>query len=376
MKVGIISMQRVCNNGSFLQAYGLKKLIESLGHEVVFVDYHVGAPIMQSNSEKVTFWKLKIRNLFISLFTELKPLRCLLPGNMRNVAVKRDEYKHEVLPLLGITDKKHYNTKVDVLVIGSDEVFNCTQINPEVGFSPELFGYHANAGKVISYAASFGNTTYQKLVDCHKDKELKDYFEKFAAISVRDRNSFDVVKTLMDNVPIINLDPVLMYNFMPTIPDKECRKNYIAVYAYRARITDQEAKTIREFARKEGKSLISISGEMSWCDEHFKGNPFEVLDLFRHADYAITDTFHGTIFSIINRIKFVTLIRGSKGGVYGNQEKLQDLLNRLGLQDRSYSCELGELDVRMNATIDYNSVFSIIEDERKHTLKYLKDNIN
>ena len=78
MKVGIISMQRVCNNGSFLQAYGLKKLIESLGHEVVFVDYHVGTPIMQSNSEKVTFWKLKIRNLFIGLFTELKPLPCFL----------------------------------------------------------------------------------------------------------------------------------------------------------------------------------------------------------------------------------------------------------------------------------------------------------
>ena len=376
MKVGIISMQRVCNNGSFLQAYGLKKLIESLGHEVVFVDYHVGAPIMQSNSEIVAFWKLKIRNLFIDLFTESKPLRCLLPGSMRNVAAKRDEYKYEVLPLLGITDKKHYNTKVDVLVIGSDEVFNCTQINPEVGFSPELFGYGANAAKVISYAASFGNTTFQKLSDANKTEELKGFFEKFAAISVRDRNSYSIVKLLVGIEPEVNLDPVLMYDFMPTVPDKVRRRDYIVVYSYRSRITSQEAEIFRAFAKEEGKTLISVSGEMSWCDEHFKGTPFEMLDLFRHADYSITDTFHGTIFSIINRIKFVTLIRGSKGGVYGNQEKLQDLLNRLGLQDRSYSCEMGELGEIMNASIDYESVFSVIGEERKHTMNYLKDNIN
>ena len=375
MKVGIISMQRVCNNGSFLQAYGLKKLVESLGHDVVFIDYHVGTPIMQSTNERVSYWKLRVRNVFIDLFANCKSLRTLLPGDMKNVAVKRDEYKHEVLPLLGISDKRHYNTQVDTLVIGSDEVFNCTQINPEVGFSPELFGYRANAKKVLSYAASFGNTTYKKLQDCNKVGELKGYFEKFTSISVRDNNSFQVIKALTGKEPKINLDPVLMYDFMPTIPDKEKRRNYIVVYAYRSRITDKEEEVIKTFAKSQGKRLISVSGEMSWCDEHFKGNPFEVLDLFRHADYAITDTFHGTIFSIINRIKFVTLIRNSMGGVYGNQEKLQDLLDRLNLQDRSYSNDTDDLEKRMLAKIDYDCTFNMIIEERKHTMNYLKDNL-
>lgn len=375
MKVGIISMQRVCNNGSFLQAYGLKKLVESLGHDVVFIDYHVGAPIMQSNNDRVAYWKLRIRNVFIDLFTNCKSLRILLPGELKNVAVKRDVYKHEVLPLLGISDKRHYNTKVDALVIGSDEVFNCTQINPEVGFSPELFGYRANAKKVLSYAASFGNTTYKKLQDCHKVDELKGYFEKFTSISVRDNNSFQVIKLLTGKEPVINLDPVLMYDFMPTVPDKEKRRNYIVVYAYRSRITAKEEDVIRAFAKSQGKRLISVSGEMSWCDEHFKGNPFEVLDLFRHADFAITDTFHGTIFSIINRIRFVTLIRNSMGGVYGNQEKLQDLLDRLNLKERSYSNDTDDLEKRMLAKIDYDSTFNMIIEERKHTMNYLKDNL-
>ena len=373
MKVGIISMQRVCNNGSFLQAYGLKKLIESLGHEVVFVDYHVGAPVIQSNKDRVAYWKLRIRNVFIDLFTNCKSLRSLLPGEMKNVAVKRNEYKQEVLPLLGVSDKRQFNTKVDVLVIGSDEVFNCTQINPEVGFSPELFGYRANAKKVVSYAASFGNTTFKKLLDCKKAAELKGYFEMFTSISVRDNNSFQVIKALTGKDPVINLDPVLMYDFMPTVPDKEQRRNYIVVYAYRSRITSKEENVIKTFAKSQGKRLISVSGEMGWCDEHFKGNPFEVLDLFRHADFAITDTFHGTIFSIINRIKFVTLIRNSMGGVYGNQEKLQDLLDRLKLQERSYSNDTDDFEKRMLANIDYDSTFNMILDERNHTIDYLKD---
>ena len=45
-KVGILSMQRIKNYGSFLQAYGLKNVIEELGHEVEFVDYHVGKPVI------------------------------------------------------------------------------------------------------------------------------------------------------------------------------------------------------------------------------------------------------------------------------------------------------------------------------------------
>lgn len=376
MKVGIISMQRVCNKGSFLQAYGLKKMIESLGHEVVFVDYHVGRSLTASTKDKVRYGILLIRNLFIEFFTNVKCLRVFLPKEMRNIASKRDEYRHLTLPMLGITDKKHYNTKVDALVIGSDEVFNCTQINPEVGFSPEIFGANANASKVLSYAASFGNTTLQKLHDFGKADELEGYFEKFSAISVRDRNSAEVIKALIGKEPELNLDPVLMYDFMSNIEKTCTKKNFIIVYAYRARITDEEAKEIVDFAHSQGKKLISVSGEMDFCDEHFKGDPFEGLDLYRNADYVITDTFHGTIFSVINRKKFVTLIRESKGSSYGNQEKLQDLLYRLGLQSRAFSHGDEVLSDKLLPDINYDKVFKIIEKEREHTMKYLREQLN
>ena len=50
-------------------------------------------------------------------------------------------FQNEWLPILGVTDERVYSPKLDVLVIGSDEVFNCTQSNLDVGYSPQLFGY-------------------------------------------------------------------------------------------------------------------------------------------------------------------------------------------------------------------------------------------
>lgn len=375
MTVGIISMQRVCNKGSFLQAYGLKKILESLGHDVVFIDYQVRKPILRKRSGIISYYLLKTRNAIIDVFLYCKPLRILLPKEFKEIVIERSEYKKFIAKYLGVSNKKNYRTIVDDLIIGSDEVFNCTQINPEVGYSPELFGANNNAKKVLSYAASFGNTTYQKLLDFGKEEELKIYFSVFNSISVRDNNSCDIVEKLTGKKPEINLDPVLIYDYMSSIPDEQIRKNYIIVYAYRSRITKEEVAEIKSFAKRTGKKLLSISGHMDFCDEHLILNPFEALNLYRHADYVITDTFHGTIFSIINRKKFVTLIRYSEGYSYGNQEKLQDLLNRLGLQNRKFSIGKNDLFGQMSAEIDYDSVFNIINTERIHTMEYLLNNL-
>lgn len=375
MRVGIISMQRVCNNGSFLQAYGLKKLIESLGHDVVFVDYQVEKPITRSFSEKKSYVLLKIRNAFIKIFQKYRLIRCFLPREYKEIVIERENYSDLIQKYLNIPCSMQYRAPVDAIVIGSDEVFNCTQINPEVGFSPELFGANQQASKILSYAASFGNTTFQKLQDFNKDDEVRRYLLALSSISVRDKNSKVVVESLTGITPEVNLDPVLMYDVMPTIKDEQIRKDYIIVYAYRARITHEEALEIKKFAQKEGKRLISVSGQLDFCDEHIVANPFDCLNLYRHADYIISDTFHGTIFSIINRKKFVTLIRKSMGSTYGNQEKLQDLLDRLGLQNRSYSNGSDDLPKRLLADIDYDSVFSIIEKERRHTMEYLKNQL-
>lgn len=197
MKVGIMSMQRVCNKGSFLQAYGLKKMIESLGHQVEFVDYKVGKPLFANGADKKKYYIYKVRNAFINLFVNCRFLQTILPNSYKQIVKERIKYKTYLSQYLGITDEKKYRTPVDALVIGSDEVFNCTQLNPEVGYSPEIFGVHHRAKKLLSYAASFGNTTYQKLVGFGKEAEMRQFLLAFDSISVRDQNSCAIVDKLV-----------------------------------------------------------------------------------------------------------------------------------------------------------------------------------
>ena len=374
-KVGIISMQRIRNYGSFMQAYGLKSMIEDLGHSVEFVDYTVEPCLVsdesaRKNNKSLTEVLKKIYHLFIPVKKDEK----MIDYEQKKEAFKT-RYDGEFMELLGVGSEKKYRTAVDTLVIGSDEVFNCMQSNPDVGYSRELFGYNNNADKVITYAASFGNTTIEKISEYGKTQEIKELLGKIDTISVRDTNSGKIVHELLNKEPVYNLDPVLMYDFSKLIDcSKVKHRDYIIVYGYENRINDEEAAIIRKFADKNSKRLISISGYQWFCDEHLVLNPFEVLAYFKMADYIITDTFHGSIFSIINNKKFATIIRKSQGNSYGNEEKISDLLMRLGLTDRTLD-NMENLENLLTKEIDYNTVNKIIAEQREITKQYLKEHI-
>ena len=74
------------------------------------------------------------------------------------------------------------------------------------------------------------------------------------------------------------------------------------VYAYGTRIRKiEEIQAIKKFARKHKLKIIALEGVQNWCDDYIVADPFRMLDYFYYAEYVVTDTFHGTIFSIINR---------------------------------------------------------------------------
>ena len=142
-KVGIMSMQRIANYGSFLQAYALKQLIEELGHKVEFVDYHVGAPVIAENADS--------KNKFVrKLEKGLETFRYQAPPSHKFSFIRyKQSFAKKYMPLLGITDEMNYNPTLDSLVIGSDEVFNCIQKNSNVGYSTELLGKDNHADSIV-----------------------------------------------------------------------------------------------------------------------------------------------------------------------------------------------------------------------------------
>ena len=370
-KVGIMSMQRIANYGSFLQAYALKQLMEEVGCNVEFVDYHVGAPVITENADSKNKVVRKIEKGL-----ETFQYRAPLAHKLSFIRYKQS-FAQKYMPLLGITDEMNYNPTVDCLVIGSDEVFNCIQKNSNVGYSPELFGKNNHAKKLITYAASFGNTTLIKLEKYKKANEDGALLKKFDAISVRDTNSGTIVEQLTGKEPVYNLDPVLTYDYMnccDKIPRVQTNEKYLILYAYAGRISNDEADWIAAYAKRKNLKVYAIGGIQKCADRFVDCSPFEVLAYFRNAEEVITDTFHGSIFSVITHRPFATLIRKSVGNSYGNEEKLSDLLNRLGLTERM-TTKVEETEHINQQPIDYEKVDDVLQKQREIAKAYLCQSI-
>ena len=103
-------------------------------------------------------------------------------------------------------------------------------------------------------------------------------------------------------------------------------------------------------------------------------SPFEVLAYFRNAEEVITDTFHGSIFSIITHRPFTTLIRKSVGNSYGNEEKLSDLLKRLELNTRM-TTKIESVENINEQVINYEKIDEILKTHRKVARQYLQKNL-
>ena len=366
MQVGIMSMQRITNYGSFLQAYGLKSILQELKCDVKFVDYHPGQVLVPAKGGNSMMRKLLKAVEALKGYAPLKE-------KVRFIKYKKN-YAKRYHPLLGISEEKNYAPELDVLIRGSDEVFNCVQDNVNVGYSPELFGEGNRAKKVITYAASFGNTTIEKLQALGIDKQVKAWLSKLDAISVRDGNSGIIIKELTGKSPEYHLDPVLAYDFIgkcKEIPDRAPESNYMIIYGYSGRFTKEECKAIRNYAKEKMLKIFCIGGVQECCDKFIDCNPFQVISYFKHAEYIVTDTFHGIILSVVVHRRFAAFVRNSG---YGNSEKIIDLLKRLCLENRRImkTDELGNI---LNQVIDYQNIDKIIETERKRTREYLAKQI-
>lgn len=372
MKVCILSMQKVNNFGSLLQSYSLKKLIESLGHTVDFIDIEridEDDKLLKGNSQDYfdegegqgLFSKLKKIDKYFFNRIHIKKLQ-------KSQDSEFYKFRDKVLNAQNVDNSTSY----DMCVIGSDEVFNCLTPSPW-GFTSQLFGNVRQAKKVITYAASCGATKYENVPDPVRNR-IRQAFENVSAFSVRDKNTYEFVEQLTESPIELNLDPVVVGNFkeeMANVGDISSKlpAHYCVVYSYYNRISDKnDIKTILDFCKKNKLVPVSIGAPQKWIKNHVVLTPFEVLVAFKNADFVITDTFHGTIFSAKYANKFAVMVRES------NRNKLMDLIERLQIQGHLVS----SMDQIHNAFLiksDKKAINDIIIVEQEKTKQYLLKNL-
>lgn len=365
MKVCILSMQKIDNMGSLLQSYALKKTIEKLGNEVEFIDIKkIDDDHKLLGNYKQDYKEEREKNGLIGKISKFD--RYIL--NRLKVKIKSEKQGNtfEKFRIEYLNTDRNSN-KYDLCVIGSDEVFNCLN-SGTWGFTSQLFGNVPEAKKVITYAASCGSTTYEKLPNAVANR-IKDTFKKVEGFSVRDKNTREFVTKLTDKEVVDNLDPVLIYNFdkeiedtyLPHLPD-----HYCVIYSYYNRFhTKEEIKAILNFCKKNNLTPVAIGAPQFWIKDYVVCSPFQCLKVFQNADFVITDTFHGTIFSAKYTNKFAVITRES------NYNKLSDLIKRLGIESHLVD-DFSQLKSVYSLEKEYESIKKVIETERSNTYKYLE----
>ena len=372
MKICILSMQKVPNFGSLLQSYSLKKILESLGHEVAFIDIEKRDEdnkliagytnnFVDEREKSFRIWgKLNRVDRYVINRIKIKVKNTIQEKNF-------EKFRKEILDIKESNNKKQY----DLCVIGSDEVFNCLANTPW-GFTTQLFGNVTQAKKVITYAASCGATKYDSVPPIARDR-IKEAFLNIEAFSVRDMNTFKFVNQLTAKSVEMHFDPVMIGNFdeelNKCILSKKLPEHYCIVYSYYNRIhKKREIEAIRSFCKKKQLKIVSIGAPQMWISTHLILNPFEVLLAFKRADFIVTDTFHGTIFSAKYAKKFGIIIRDS------NRNKLFDLLQKLDKTEHIIHnmCDISNI---YNINNNIKKVQAFADIERTRTIKYLKKKV-
>lgn len=357
-KLAILSMQRIVNFGSVLQAYSLRSILrEVTGETADFLDIEEDLVLPSQKS---------IRETMDYEGPAAYPPGVLQKGKRwifaRLSAFNRRlirQFMVRKLQLRSGKEQKYY----DCIIVGSDEVFNHVK-----GVNLQLHGKIENTEKIISYAASCGSARVEDIAP--EDLEtVKCAMNSFSAISVRDGATRQYVNALYAGTVEHHLDPVLVGNLYQRKHKPVRLKKYLLVYAYGQRIhTAEEIQAIQEFAKSRRLKTVAMGGSQFWCDLYIPATPFRMLDYFYYADYVVTDTFHGSVFSVIQKKQFAVIARKT------NDNKLKGLMKDLNLQGNILS-SMAQLEQVLTTPINYDSVEMILSRERARSRAYLKEQL-
>lgn len=362
-RVGIITIQKCDNFGADLQAYALGAKLRSLGHEAENIDYlFYKHPRHQKGKGEPPIFKLSCVNRIKEIVAPLvMRLRRLWRGGDSS---KRRELFREFFEQNVPCGREYRSVKslydsppdYDVYVTGSDQVWN-----PRMGsnIKPYFLDFVPAGRRCVSYAASVGIPVISPTV---YDTYMR-LLSKYAAIGVREETAERIIAGMGLSAPVRTvLDPTLLLNAeewqrVARRPQGVEPGVYVAEYNL---THNQEIHHLAErIAQQLNLHVVDVT-------EGTYG-PAEFLWLMGHAAAAVCCSFHGTVFSIINRVPFYSVYSEGSGS---NGGRIALFAKSLGLEDRMVrTADLSS--VKINLTVDYDAVYRKLDERRKESIAFL-----
>lgn len=373
-KVAVVVCPNIRNFGSVLQSYATQKAVTKLGYDNEYIKYR---------KTKKTAYKYLIQLLIPSIMAERWSFfkRKLFQRKNREFISRRnkafdefvDRYMTASPKYTGYDELKKAAGRYSMAVLGSDQVWN--PINSGSDFYT-LNWLNADT-KRVAYAPSFGVSRVPALLR----RSYKGFLEKFDHISVREIRGQKIVRQLTGRkVPVV-CDPTLLFtadewdDVLPKEPVAEGK--YIFCYFLGNR--DEPRKCVLELAKKTGLPIVMMPffGEISEYDNKLGAkfvdnpDPSHFVSAIRNAEYVCTDSYHGTVFSIIYRKKVLVFRRHSAESSKNTFSRLESLLSIADMKDRIVN-DVWE-DRFISSEINYDEVTANIEKLRKFSWNYLSE---
>ena len=352
MKIATVTVHSAISYGAMLQAYALQQALLSLGVETEILDYRNKMiesknrviPIRQEASVK-----RRIKDIVSA------PLR--YDRNRRFYAFMHGNMKLSQKTYRSVDDLDGADDSYDAFIVGSDQVWNPKHAD----FDPVYFlEFVKDNTKKNSYAASFGFTEIPEILRSEYERRL----DGFNRISVREESGVAIVKDLLHRSATRSIDPTLLLEktHWEKLAQSGPEEGYILVYEVN-QASSQTYKLAQEIATKHGLRVVSITQAIRTFEDlrAHQADPAGLLGYIQKADYVLTDSFHGTVFSILFEKKFVFCQN------YSNDVniRMMELLEMTGLQARSESVSYDE-------DIDWTLVGNKLDTARLRAFTYLK----
>lgn len=356
MKIAIITFHRVNNYGAVLQNFALQKALIDKGHVVEVVDYqcdYIYKPWRLINLKNKGFI-----NYFMGIFGHITyKFRTKNMNNFRS----QINYTHRITrkELKDICD--HF----DLFIVGSDQVWNPKLTGGDTTF---LLDFIDNKYKKASYAASLGGSEIPEKYFL----EYSNLWKEFGYLSIREESAGEFVSKLTHReVPTV-VDPTMLLTpkeWIELAKGESERHPYLLMYqlSFSNRMIDY-AKAL---AKKYDLKIICLPfpmGKPMKAKLNFTAGPTEFLALFKNASYILTNSFHGTVFSVLFKKQFYVEV---SQGISKVSSRITDFLDMVGLSNHLLS------DVSEVAYLesDYDFAHQQIEKQRKISLEYLDNMI-
>lgn len=382
-KVLILTQPLRTNYGGLLQAYALQKVVKDLGFEV-FTDNPF---FLRDLSLKKRLKDFAARFVY-GLLRGDKKYKPLFKRRL-----KREDYEYAAQNLLPFIEKR-INTidffegrvqplssnieKFDYYICGSDQVWRRRYGDVKRYFFDFL---QSTDKKRFSYSASFGLDNINEYSNQEK-QDCRNLIKFFTSVSVREKDAVKIVEDEFSFPAVQTLDPTLLLentdyrNLINQSDVDKTEDSYLFVYILDK--TEEKKELIDIVSRRLNLKVKDIMPKVDWkTSKKDKESVFpaveEWLDCFDKADFVLTDSFHGTVFSIIFNKPFLSVGNKDRGLI-----RFTSLLSLFGLEDRLIFSKKDLTGVLLHnmLKIDYPKINETKSVLKEQSIDFLKQNLD